>query len=147
MSECVDRLETTLKFWTEENWNCAVFYQHSTSFSWRYSYYATSRFYPIHGMCGKPYSSINTGRFQNSCKYAGDRCGSDVNCAKTNIQNLQSSTNSNTINTYRFCNNNSHYNMLITRQDGLVAHQGYSTTYSYAYKNFKCTAYCSYPTA
>ena len=40
-------------------------------------------------MCGKPYRSINTTQMQNSCRYAGDRCGSDVSCALTNIQNLQ----------------------------------------------------------
>ena len=147
MSECVDRLETALKFWTEENWNCAVYYQDSTSFSWRYAYHATSRYYPIHGICGKPYTNINTTRMQNSCRYAGDYCGTDVNCALTYIQNVQSNNNSNTQSTYRFCNHNTNYNIIITRQTGqnLVSYQGHYTGYAYTYKNFKCIAYCSYP--
>ena len=144
MSECVDRLETALKFWTEENWNCAVHYQDRTSFAWRYSYHATSRFYPIHGMCGKPYTNINTTRMQNSCRYADDRCSTDVNCALTNIQNLQSNSNSNTQSTYRFCNNASRYNIMITREWGLVSYKGYYSGYTYTYKNFRCIAYCPY---
>lgn len=143
----MDRLETALKFWTEETWNCAVFYQESSSFSWRYSYHATSRFYPIHGMCGKPYRNIYTTQMQNSCRYAGDRCGSDVSCALSNIQSLQSSGNSNTISTYRFCNHASRYNILITRQTGLVSYQGSNNGHTYTYKKFRCIAYCAYDAA
>ena len=144
VSECVDRLQATLKFWTEENWNCAVFYQKSGSQTWKYSYQATSRYYPIIGMCGKSYTNINTTRMQNSCRYAADRCGTNLTCALNDIKNLQSNNNSNTQSTYRFCNNASRYNVMVTRDYDLTAQKGLYGGYVYNYKNIRCTAYCAY---